>query len=277
MTRTEISWEREKISFKGYKWEPEGPAEAVICLVHGHGEHCGRYAHVAQWFTSKGFALIAFDLRGHGNSGGKRGHTPSYEHLMDDITEFLNQAELAFPTVRKFLYGHSMGGNIVANYIIRKKPPVQGGILTGAWFKLAFKPPALKVMLGRLMNGIFPGLTQKSNLNTLLLSRDRDVVTAYENDPLVHNKISARLGITMMDAGIFAIENANTITLPLLVMHGTGDQITSPDASKEFHNNAGNASPQLNLFRGLYHEIHNEPEKEEVFKTIESWMRLKLS
>lgn len=276
MITEEISWSREKTDFKGRKWTPETAPIGVLCIVHGHGEHCGRYAHVAQWFGARGYASIALDLRGHGKSGGKRGHTPSYDHFMDDLALFMEQAELAFPGLPKFLYGHSMGGNLVSNFLMRRKPAVKGAILTGSWFRLAFKPSFFKVMLGRMMNSIFPGLSQHTKLNAAHLSRDRDVVTAYETDPLVHDMMSARLFVCASDAGEWALDHAAELNAPVIVMHGEADEITSAEGSKLFAGAAKNASPQLNLFRGFFHEIHNEPEKEEVFKVIEAWLKMRV-
>jgi alpha-beta hydrolase superfamily lysophospholipase len=252
-------------------WAPQGLPKAAIMLVHGLGEHIGRYDHVAAALTEKGYTMLGFDLRGHGKSGGPRGHTPSYDALMDDIASFSQQTELRYAGLPRFLYGHSLGGNLVLNYALRRKPDLRGVIATGPWLKLAFDPPASQVTLGRLMNGIAPGFTQHSKLNTKGLSHDQAVVAAYENDPLVHDKISARLFVAIYESGLWALEHAADFPLPLLLMHGAADPITSAKASLEFAQKAGN-KVTLKVWDGLYHEIHNELEKAEVFKTMLTWL-----
>lgn len=256
-------------------WAPKGKPKAAVALVHGHGEHIGRYAHVGAALTEKGFALLGFDLRGHGKSGGPRGHTPTYDSLMDDIAAFLVQVDGRYPGLPRFLYGHSLGGNLVLNYALRRKPDINGIIATGPWLKLAFQPPATKVTLGRIMNGIAPGFTQASGLDTKMLSHDPAVVTAYENDPLVHSKISARLFVGIYESGLWALEHAADFPLPLLIMHGSADGLTSAEASKQFAEKAGKKAT-LRLWDGFYHETHNEPEKVAVFKVMTDWLNANL-
>ena len=259
------------INMYGHSWAPEGQIKAVVLLVHGLGEHVGRYEHVAAAFTERGYALLGFDLRGHGKSGGPRGHTPSYQALMDDITEFIKQADTRFPGLPRFLYGHSLGGNLVLNYVLRCRPNLPGVLVTGPWLELAFQPPAFQVKLGKIMNGVFPGFTQKSNLNTKGLSHDQAVVTAYERDPLVHDKITARLFVTTYESGLWALEHAVKFPLPILLMHGSADPITSAKASQLFAERAGD-KVTVKIWDGMYHEIHNEFDQAQVFKVMLDWL-----
>ncbi|MBV6397478.1 MAG: Monoacylglycerol lipase [Anaerolineales bacterium] len=252
-------------------WAPEKEPRAVVCLVHGLGEHIGRYEHVGRAFTDAGYALLGFDHRGHGRSGGQRGHTPAYEALLDDMAALLRQAGERYPARPYFLYGHSMGGNLVINYALRRKADLGGVIATGPFLKLAFQPPAVKVALGRMMNNIAPGFTQTSGLETAALSRDSNVVQAYINDPLVHNKISARLFVSLFDSGQYAFDHPSEFPLPMLLMHGSADRLTSAAASRQF----GAAAPAfvtMRLWDGFFHEIHNEPEKDEVLKAMIAWL-----
>ena len=190
---------------------------------------------------------------------------------MDDIAAFFKQVDERYPGLPRFLYGHSLGGNLVLNYVLRRKPDLRGVIATGPWLELAFQPPASQVTLGRLMNGIAPGFTQHSKLDTKGLSHDQVVVSTYENDPLVHDKISARLFIAMYETGLWALEHAAEFPLPLLLMHGAADPITSAKASQEFAEKAGD-KVTLKVWDGMYHEIHNEPEKAAVFKIMLDWL-----
>ena len=251
--------------------------KAVVCIVHGHGEHIDRYEHVAAALNQAGYSVIGYDHRGHGQSDGPRGHIPSYELLLDDMTRFRNEVKEYYPNIPQFVWGHSMGGNIVLNYMLRNKPELSGVIATGPWLKLAFEPPAIQIFLGKMMDKIKPDFTQESGLDSAALARDPEVVRAYEEDNLVHGKISARLMVEMLDSGLWALEHANEFPLPLLLMHGSADRLTSADASKDFAAKAPADKVTLKIWDGFYHELHNEPEKDEVFKTIIDWMDNRLA
>jgi len=276
MKTFEMNWKtRDGIDIFAQGWEPDGQPRAVVCLVHGLGEHIGRYANVGAALTKAGYALLGFDQRGHGKSGGARGHAPAYENLMDDVEDLISQAGRRYPGLPRFLYGHSMGGNEVLNFGIRRKPSLAGVIATGSFLKLAFEPPASKVFLGRMMNNIAPGFTQASGLEAAALSRDQKVVDAYVKDPLVHDKISARMFVAVYDSGQWALEHAAEFPLPLLLMHGGADRITSAQASREFAQK-GNKNITLHIWEEWYHEVHNEAEQAEVFKMEIIWMDARL-
>ncbi|MBT3323316.1 MAG: alpha/beta hydrolase [Anaerolineae bacterium] len=247
------------------------PPKAIICMVHGHGEHIERYAHLAAALNDAGYTFVGFDHRGHGQSEGARGHTPTYEALLDDIEVFLAEIEEDYPDVPRILYGHSMGGNLVLNYALRRKPDIKGIISTSPWIKLAFEPPAIQVFLGKLMDKIYPSFIQASGLETTSLSRDPEVVRAYEEDSLVHDKISARLFVGMYESGFWALENAAEFPMPLLLVHGSEDKITSAKGSEEFAEKVGERAA-LKIWDGFYHETHNEPEYAEVFKVTIEWL-----
>jgi alpha-beta hydrolase superfamily lysophospholipase len=252
-------------------WLPQGKPKAVVILTHGHGEHVARYDHVAEALTENGYAMLGFDLRGHGKSAGPRGHTPSYEALLDDITSFIQQAEARYPGVPRFLYGHSLGGNLVLNYALRRKSDLHGIIATGAWLKTAFEPPAVQVTLAKIMNNIAPGYSQHTNLDATGLSRDQAVVTAYQNDPMVHDMMSARMYLSIYGSGLWALDHASEFPLPLLLLHGGADRIISLQACQKFTNKVGK-SVTFKVWDDWYHEIHNEPEKAEVFKVMLDWL-----
>lgn len=261
---------RDGIELVSQGWKPANP-KAVVVLIHGHGEHINRYQHVAEAITNAGYAMQAFDIRGHGRSAGKRGHTPGYENLMTDISDFIGDAQKRYPGLPVFLYGHSMGGNQVINYALKSPGILKGVIATGPWLKLAFDPPAAQVMVAKLLNGIAPSFSLASGLSQSALSRDLDVVKKYAADPLVHDKISVRLYTTMYANGLWALEHAADLKIPMLLMHGSADGLTSAPASEEFAKKAGKLVT-LRIWDGFYHEIHNEPEKAEVLETIVNWL-----
>jgi alpha-beta hydrolase superfamily lysophospholipase len=272
MQVSEWKWKScDKLDLYARAWESEEKPKASIMLVHGIGEHVVRYDHVAKAMTDAGYAMLGFDLCGHGKSGGSRGYITSYEALMDDIATFSGVVDVRYPGIPRFIYGHSLGGGLVLNYILRRQPDFHGAIVTAPMLKLAFEPPAVQVALGKLMNGLLPAFTQHSKLNTKALSHDPAVVSAYENDPLVHDKVSARLFVEMVDKGQWALDHATEFPLPLLLMHGSADTLTSPKASQEFAEKAGD-KVRLKIWDGLYHEIHNEPEKAAVFQVMIDWL-----
>lgn len=263
-------------------WQPEQAPCGVVCLVHGLGEHTGRYAHVAAALNDVGYAVLGFDLRGHGKSGGLRGHTPTYDTLLDDIGRLLDEAAARYPGVPRFLYGHSLGGNLVINYALRclstlsgeeRSRRVAGVISTSPGLRVTNPLPPLQVALAQVMNKLQPGLQMANGLALDGLARDPEVIRAYTSDPLVHNKISVRLALGMLQAGEWAIAHASEFPLPLLLVHGTADKLTSAKASEEFAAKAPAGLCTLKLWEGFYHETHNEPEKAEVLGFMIAWLR----
>ena len=268
----EWKWQsRDGLTMYARRWMPEAPPKAVICLLHGHGEHINRYNHVGEAFTRAGYALQGYDLRGHGQSGGPRGHTPSYEHLLNDLHDFLTDARTRYPGLPVFLYAHSMGGNQIANYALRFPEGLTGVILSSPWLRLAFASTALKLALAKLMNIVIPSYFEHSGLDAATISRDPAVMNAYVADPLVHDHISARLFSVIQSNGSMAIEQAASLKVPTLLMHGSADRLTSMQASQEFAAKAGSIVT-LRIWDGLYHELHNEPEKADVIQVMTAWL-----
>jgi len=251
-------------------WTPESDPKAVVCLVHGLGEHCGRYVHVAEALTKSGYALLAFDLRGHGRTSGKRGHAPNPTTLLEDIDRLLQHAEQLFPGRLRFLYGHSMGGILVLFYTTARQPELAGVVATSPGLRTALEEQKLKVALSRALGSILPEMTMPTGLSAQHISRDPQVVQKYQEDPMVHGVATLGLATSLMNAIQSAFEKANLFSPPLLLMHGTQDQIAYARGSQEFAGLAPNAT--LKLWEGLYHETHNEPEKEHVLAYMISWL-----
>ena len=257
-------------------WAPKGTPKAVICLLHGVGEHIGRYEHVAEALTEKGYALLGFDLRGHGKSAGPRGHLPSFEAFMSDIDRFLAEVAKRYPGAPQFLYGHSMGGILVLNYALRRKPRLAGVISTGAALHTAIEEQKVKVVMARVLGALLPTMTIASGLDPKTLSRDPAVVQAYISDPLVHDRMTAGFGKIILTVNPWTFEHAGELELPLLIMHGTKDMLCYPSSSLEFAGLAPKDKVTLKMWDGFYHEIHNEPEKAQVFKVMTDWLAARL-
>ena len=272
MEHIEFEWQTaDGLKLFAQGWSPKDQPRAVVCLVHGLGEHTGRYGHVAAALAHVGYALLGFDLRGHGHSEGQRGHTPTFDLMLDDVAHLLEEASRRFADVPRFLYGHSLGGTLVLNHALRRRPQVVGVIATGPLLRTAFAPPAWKTALGRLLYGWWPTLSLSNGLDIQGLSHDAGVVRAYADDPLVHDRVSARLGMDMLDAGEWALAHATEFFLPLLLMSGGADPITSAEATRQFA--AGvTGDCTLKIWDGLFHEIHNEPEQQQVFDVMIEWL-----
>ena len=259
------------IRLYAHSWQPDGAAVGVVCLVHGLGEHSSRYAHVAAALAEAGYVTLAFDQRGHGKSQGARGDAASYDEQLDDIKRLLDEASERYPALPRFLYGHSMGGNLALNYALRRRTPLQGVIATGPWLRAAFDPPAWRVRAGRLLHKVRPALLQPSGIDVTAVSRDPAVVQAYRDDPLIHDRIALRVYFSCVDAGLWALERAAEFSLPLLLMHGGADRLTSAAASREFVAKIKDGCTYKE-WDGLFHEIHNEPEQQQVFSVMCDWL-----
>ena len=265
---------KDNLFLKTKSWIIDNP-KAVICLVHGFGEHISRYEHVGQFFNENGYAVFGFDLRGHGESGGKRGHTPTYEAYLDDIQLFINAVKLQYKNTPMFLYGHSMGGNLVLNYLIKRTPSVFGIITTGPWIQLAFAPKPLMLTLGKMMRSILPAFSQPSGLVREHLSRDPSVVAANRNDKLINLQITASAGMGITDAATFLNTYEGSLPVPTLIMHGGDDLITSQPASEAFAKRI-KGDVTYRKWEGMYHEIHNEFDKIAVLNYTLDWLNKKI-
>jgi len=276
MKQQELAWQAEDgLKLSGRFWAPAEDTRGLVALVHGHGEHSGRYEHVAEVLTGRGLAVAAMDQRGHGRSEGKRGHSPSYEHLMNDIAGLIEQGRKLVPDGPLILYGHSMGGAEVLNFVLRRKPDIVGVIVTGPLLRVAFEPPAWKVALGRGMQHLWPSLTQPTGLKPENVSRDAETVRRYAEDPLVHDKMSAKLFVDLMAAGEYALEHARDFPGPLLLVHGAADCLTAAAATREFGEAMGGGCT-LTLYDDWFHEVHNEPEREQYFDDVRAWLSQEL-
>ncbi len=252
-------------------WDCE-QASKICCIVHGLGEHSNRYEHIARELNREGVTVFAMDLRGHGLSQGKKGHVKNYDLFMSDIEELLKTARSTYTELPMYLMGHSMGGNLVANYVLNMSTnELVGFILSSPWFKLAFAPPAWKLKLGSFFNSVYPALTQPSGLDISKISRDKNVVQAYIDDPLIHDRISAGLHTAITEAGTHALTNAHAVKLRGLAFHGTSDQVIDWNASSEF----ASQSDQITFhpLDQMYHEPLNDIGNSQVIGLVKEFIR----
>ena len=252
-------------------WAAAEP-HALVCLVHGFGEHSGRYTHVAEAMVAAGLAVVAIDQRGFGRSPGKRGYTPTYLQNLKDIGTLIETAKGHFPNLPTFLYGHSMGGGMVLNYTLRFKPQLAGVISTSPWLRLVTAPPSWLISLARFIGLFWPQFTIEREGEGGVLSRDPAIEEAMDADPLSHGAMSVPLFLGANDGGAWVLSQAKNFPLPLLLMHGDADKLTAYDASAAFAQNAPTQTTTFERWPGYYHETHNDIGKEEVIETIIEWI-----
>ena len=258
-------------------WQPEAPPKAVILVVHGAGEHGARYQGFAGYFTQRGYAVVALDHPGHGRSGGTPGHVDRFDDYLQALQLFHQRVGADFPGLPVFLLGHSMGGLIGSLYLLRHQEEFVGCILSGAAIKTELEPGFAQMLVIRLLALLAPR-TGMLQLDANGVSRDPREVELYVNDPLVfHGKMSARK-LRELFAGMSTIQaRAAEITLPMLLLHGGDDSMASPEGSHFLAANISSADKTLKIYPGLYHEIFNEPEREEVFGDVLSWSEQRLA
>ena len=259
---------------KGLIKSPGEKMRAIIIMVHGHGEHIQRYNHWADMFIRENIAFTGVDLPGHGRTEGKRGHVRNYSLVYEMIDVLITECKKTFPGIPVFVYGHSVGGVIVLDYLLKRNPGIKGAIVTSPALRLAFEPDKTKLKLAAVMKYFFPGFIQHSPIAVSYLSHDKEVVENYKNDPLVHGKISVNLFNGFMNSAKYSLSFASGLKLPLLLIHGSDDMICLPSGSIEFAEKAKLA--ELKIWEGGYHELHNEPFKNEVFAFIMKWLNNKL-
>jgi len=272
MVEKEMQWQTlDGLPLFARQREPETAAKGVICLIHGLGEHSGRYHHWAERLTGAGYAMVSIDLRGHGKSGGPRGDAPSFDHLADDIELMLDYAREKFVHLPCFLYGHSLGGMLAFFYLVQRRPRLAGTVITSPLLHSVLDLRKDRIAMLKAMGIILPGLSISNNLELEALSKDPAVAAAYRHDPLVHDRVSLRMGKGFLDAISYIFDRASEIKLPLLIMHGTGDRITFPSGSEQA---AGLVAGKctLKLWEDCYHELHNEIEKDRVFDYLIKWL-----
>ncbi|MFP4024715.1 MAG: lysophospholipase [Thiohalospira sp.] len=274
---TYVSFDGIKLS--GYLWKPENQPKAIINLVHGFGEYSERYNHWAKLLGGQGYAVHAIDYRGHGKSDGRRGYINSFDDFLSDIDVLVQESKKLYPGIPQFIYGHSLGGNIVTNYLIKRENNFKGAVISSPWFRLTFDPSVLTIFFAKMIKSIFPKFTQNAKLDVKGISHDKEVVNKYLEDPLVHEKISAKMFFEIYNAGSWVLENTDKITLPVLLQHGNADKITSHKASAEFAEKAHKFNKNITYkeWNGMYHELHNELEYEKVFSYVISWIEKILS
>lgn len=254
-------------------WESEGVAEprGRVVLVHGIGEHSGRYRHVAAAFAAAGYCVRAYDQRGHGRSGGWRGHVDGFRQYLCDLDQVIWDmgAEDVGPL---FLFGHSMGGLITLRYLqTRWETPVAGAVISNPCLELVAPLPALKLLGCRLLNRVAPRLGLASDLDPSLICRDPQVVADYSADPLVHGKVSARWVVSLLTAMAAVRQVPDRVRRQTLWLLGGQDRICSLEGSRRFIGRLPADETTVREWPEAFHEVHNGPDQVELLSEVVSW------
>ncbi len=259
------------------QWQPREAPKAALLVVHGLGEHCGRYGNIVGRFVSRGYAVHAFDHIGHGRSEGVRVYVERFDDYTDTLGRYADTVRSERPELPLFLVGHSMGGLIAASYLIDRQAGLAGAVLSGPGVKVPDSISPLVIAVGKVLSRLAPKMGVV-RLDAAGISRDPAVVQAYCDDPLVHRgKITARLGAEMLAAMQRVRAEAGRITLPLLIVQGGADRMIDPGGADMLYSLVGSADKMLHVYNGLYHEVFNEPEHPRVLDDVETWLEAHLT
>ncbi|MFC1848850.1 alpha/beta hydrolase [candidate division CSSED10-310 bacterium] len=265
-----------ELFYRHFEAEPE---LGRVVIAHGVGEHSGRYGNVVQSLVPKGLSIFALDHRGHGKSQGKKGHVNAFEEYLNDLQAFVLLAREGLAAENKlFLLGHSMGGLIALNFTLGYQDLLDGVIVSSPGLGMKVQVPAVKSFLGKMMSSIWPGLTLGNELDVTKISHDAEVISKYENDPLVHDRVSARWFTEFLSA----MENANRlveqIKIPILMQIAGDDHLVDAESSQKFFEKLTAPDKTLHVYDNLYHEIYNETdaERKKVLADLEKWLEAQL-
>lgn len=267
----------DKVKLHLQAWMPE-QAKASLLLVHGLAEHSSRYQHLAEKLVAAGIAVFTFDGRGHGKSAGgyPTAYFKSYKTYLQDIDALYKKVQSYYPSIPSFIFGHSMGGGLVAAYALQHQPQTQGIILSAPALQPSDDISPLLISVSGLVSKLAPKL-RLLKLDSRKISRDPKEVLKYDTDPLVyHGPVPARTGheLLRMMQGIKA--KVGEFKYPVLLMHGSEDMLTDPKGTEFFFRHIASEDKTFHRYPGLYHELINEPEKEEVMGDVVRWMREKI-
>lgn len=264
-------WKTANTRFYGQRWVPQQP-ERVMVIVHGIGEHIGRYAAVAESFMEQGYAVTGIDHYGHGKSDGTRGTTKGIPFVFDYLESFIEQVKEDFGNKPVVIYGHSMGGGIVTGFLLHRQPALLAAVISAPALLLAKQPPAVLRGILKVISKIAPRLRIAQGLDINKISHDPLAVETFKNDPLRHDRISLRLANDMITNGRWCLQHADLLRIPALLIHGNADAFTGVKGSRLF---AERAPEQLLTYKEwdqAYHELHNEPFGREVLLFIAGWL-----
>ncbi|MGD1867283.1 MAG: alpha/beta hydrolase [Phormidesmis sp.] len=260
--------------------EKPAPIKGVLALVHGLGEHSGRYCEVVKGLTAAGYAVFGFDNQGHGKSEGQRGHINRWQDYRDNTQTFLQLVRRQEPTAPLFLMGHSLGGLIVLDYVLRNGQRPEFKTLNLQRLVVSAPPiqpmdgtaSSVRIAIARLLSGLLPRVSIKMGLCKQGLSRDQAVTEQTADDPLTHPYVTLRWGTETLSTLAWVKANIEKMTLPILLTHGEDDPIVAPAGTKQIYQQIQSSEKTLAIYPGSYHEPHNDLDADQVVADLVSWL-----
>jgi alpha-beta hydrolase superfamily lysophospholipase len=266
-----IALDGENLAIQDWPLEKSRRVRGTVLLVHGLGEHAGRYDSVARRLNEWGFSVRGYDQYGHGESGGVRGGLTSDKRLLDDLADVLDSTRASMGKgIPLILFGHSLGGLVAARLVSLRLRPVQGLVLSSPALDLGLS--AFQKLLLTLLLRIAPDLCVRNGIDPRFISHDPMQVQAYQKDPLIHNRISGRLARFMVEAGVATRASAPHWSVPTLLLYAGADRLVNPGGSRAFAAAAPAQVVSAQCFEDLYHEIFNELDPEPVFAQLKAWL-----
>jgi acylglycerol lipase len=255
------------------EWLPDAEARAVVAVIHGYGDHSGRYGDLAAHLTGGGYAVCAYDLRGHGRSHGPRGYVAHFSDYVEDTRTFLDLVHERLPRKRVILFGHSLGGLVALNYAEENPGEVPALVLSSPFLKMRLKIPGWRMRFVRVAAAVTPSSPIANPLSGEMLSRDPEQAAAYDADPLVHHVATAGWAGEVLQAQARAQQCAQAVSCPLLVIYSADDPIADPAATDQFGVAATIQDKTVLRYEGYRHETFNDLGKEVVLGELDAWLR----
>ena len=256
---------------------PNPAARATVLIVHGMGEHSGRYDKFALHLVACGYRVHALDHAGHGNSPGQRGHVSRFSELTGGVCACTEHLAADYPGQPLILLGHSLGGLIAARHLLDHQDSYVAAVLSAPALRIAVPVPGWKKAMAQFLSRHWPTLALSNELDPKLLSHDHAEVEAYIADPLVHSRVSSRFYTELLTTMDDVLERAGEIRLPTLVISGGDDQIVDPAGAIQLHRDLGSERREVHVLEGLYHEVLNELDPERVHHLVSDWIDRELA
>jgi alpha-beta hydrolase superfamily lysophospholipase len=263
-----------------YRNLPAEKEKTRMVIAHGLGEHSGRYDNLISRLVPQGVSIWALDFCGHGRSEGKRGHVNNFRQYISDLDTLMDIASESVAPIHSkiFLLGHSLGGLIALNYALRFPDKLHGLVVSSPVLAFKVTVPAVKIMMGKFMSVVWPGLSMVNELDPTKISHDKSVVDAYIHDPLVHNRVTARWFTEFASTMETTRQSAANLKVPILMQIAGNDLLVDADASGSFFNRLALEDKTIHIYSHLFHEVYNEPEKERttVLDDLFEWIEARL-
>jgi alpha-beta hydrolase superfamily lysophospholipase len=252
-------------------WHPPQPSRATLIIMHGLGGHCGSFGRIVDRFVPLGYSVYGFDLRGHGRSSGQRGYLNHWSEFQEDLSRFLDLIPSQEPALPCFLLGHSLGALLALDYSLQNLSQIQGIIALAPALKQVGVSP-IRIILGQVLSWVYPRFSLDTGIDLATASRDAAVLEAYAQDPLRHGRGTARLATEFLATTTWVWQHASELQVPLLMMHGTEDRVTSSIASYQFFQQVLFADKQWYEYADSYHHLYDDLNYLEVLTDIENWL-----